>query len=68
MAKNDERKKQFIRALAEYLAGTNQVKHSIGLQLGKADAQEWANLRQLSPLFGYPTVEEAEAQLTEFLS
>lgn len=63
----NERKKQFIRALAEYLAG-DQVKHSIGLQRGKPDAQQWAKLRGLTPLFGYPTVEEAEVQLTEFLA
>jgi hypothetical protein len=66
MDKN-ERKKRFIRALAEYLAG-DQVKHSIGLELGKPESQQWAKLRGETPLFGYATVEEAEATLTEFLS
>lgn len=65
--KQSEKKKRFIRALAEYLAG-EQARMSIGLQLGKADAQQWAKLRQETPLFGYPTVDEAEETLTEFLA
>lgn len=56
----------FIRALAEYLAGDQALK-SIELEMGKPSAKEWAKLRNWSPLFGYPTVEEAEKQLSEFL-
>jgi len=62
-----ERKKLFIHELAEYLAGTNQAGKSIELQLGKQSGKEWAKLRSATPLFGYPSVEEAEQQLTEFL-
>jgi hypothetical protein len=62
-----QRKRRFIRALAEYLAGTNQVAMSIGLEMGKPDAKEWAKVRSASPLFGYPTVDEAEKELTDFL-
>ncbi len=60
------RKRAFIRALAEYLAG-NQAEMSIRLQLGQRDAVAWAHLRQASPVFGWPTVDEAEAQLMELL-
>ena len=65
-AKVDNRK-LFIRALADYLAGTNAVGMSIGLQIGKPEAKVWAKLRGLTPLFGYPTVEEAEKILDDFL-
>jgi len=65
-----ERKQKFIRQLAEYLAGTNQCRYSILLsQRGqlKECADDWAALRGLTPLFGYPSVEEAEKILTDFL-
>lgn len=62
-----ERKKQFIHELAVFLVG-NQARKSIELEMGKESAKEWARLRNATPLFGYPTVEEAEAQLSEFLS
>jgi hypothetical protein len=60
---------QFIRALAEYFGGPNQVKMSIKLQMDPAwtEAVTWAKLRGLTPLFGYPTVEEVERVLTRFL-
>ena len=61
-----DRKKAFIRRLAVFLAG-DQARKSIELQMGKPSAREWAELRDLTPLFGYPTVDEAESQLTEFL-
>jgi len=63
----NERKKVFIRVLAEYLAGPQQVRKSLELQAGKASAKEWAALRDATPLFGYPSVDEAEAELTRFL-
>lgn len=62
-----EQKKRLIRALAVYLV-ENQVDKSIELQSGKPSAQEWATLRGATPLFGYPTVEEAERELTELLA
>ena len=67
-----DRKALFIDTLAEFLAG-NQVGKGIELQLNPRPApltawpQEWAKLRDATPLFGYPTVEEAVKQLTEFL-
>lgn len=61
------RKQIFIRLLAEYLTA-DQARRSIELEMGKPDAQVWARLRSASPLFGYPTVDEAEEALTEFLS
>lgn len=62
-------RKQFIKHLAEYLAGPNQVGMSIALQANPKNEQAilWCKIRQATPLFGYPTVEEAEEQLTEFL-
>ena len=62
-----EQKKVFIRVLAEYLVGTNQVWKSIEIEMGKQSGLEWSKLRSTTPLFGYPSVEEAEQQLTEFL-
>ena len=62
-----ERKKVFIHALAEYLGGTNQVRKSIEIEMGESSGLEWSKLRSATPLFGYPSVEEAEQQLTEFL-
>jgi hypothetical protein len=61
-----ERRAIFIKKLARYLVG-DQARKSIELQMGKQDAKEWADIRGATPLFGYPTVEEAEKKLTEFL-
>ena len=66
-----ERQREFVRALADYLAGPGVVEKSI--LLGKpqhyyhALAREWADIRSTMPLFGYPPVEEAEAVITKFL-
>jgi hypothetical protein len=38
-----------------------------GSPLIEMNAKDWVKIRQATPLFGYPTVEEAEQQLTEFL-
>ena len=65
-----EKKKHFIKALAEFLGGTNQARMSIMLSMtgeAKVVADHWAALRDWSPLNGYPTVEEAEEKLKEFL-
>ena len=64
--KDPERKQAFIKQLAIYLVG-DQAHKSIELQMRKESAQQWADLRGKTPLFGYPTVEEAEQILTEFL-
>lgn len=61
-----QRKKLFIRALAEYLVG-DQTRLSIELEMGKPHAREWATLRSKTPLIGYPTVDEAEQVLADFL-
>ena len=66
MSSRLECKAAFIKALARYLVEKQAMK-SIELQMEKESAKEWAALRSATPLFGYPTVEEAEAQLTEFL-
>ena len=62
-----EKKQEFIKALAEWLAGTNQVEMSIRLGMKDKQAEMWSRVRGYTPLFGYPTVEEATEQLTEFL-
>jgi hypothetical protein len=62
----NQRQKQFVRALAEYLAGSSARK-SIELQMGKESAKEWATLRSATPLSGWVDVPEAEIVLTKFL-
>jgi len=62
-----KQKQDFIKQLAIFLAG-NQAKKSIELQIGKESAKEWKELRSKTPLFGYPTIEEAEEILTDFLA
>jgi hypothetical protein len=62
-----ERKAEFIRALAEFLVA-DQAAKSIQLEMGLDYAKQWAALRAKAPLFGYPTVEEAVADLSEFLA
>jgi hypothetical protein len=66
-------KAEFIRKLAGYLAG-NPVGKSIALEVESKGgggivkwAQEWADVVGASGIFGYQTVEEAEAALWEFL-
>jgi hypothetical protein len=56
----------FVRRLAVYLAD-KQALRSIALERGEQHAKEWAELRSLTPLFGYPTVDEAEQQLAAWL-
>jgi len=64
--KQKSRKAQFIRVLAEYLA-RDPAKQSILLQMGDPHAHQWAKLRGPTPLSGYPTIDEAEETLREFL-
>ena len=40
---------------------------SESFQMGKEYAQEWAELRGATPLFGYPNLEEAEKELRVWL-
>jgi hypothetical protein len=65
-ARHRQERAIFIRKLAHYLVD-DQAKKSIQLQMGSKEAHCWADLRDAAPLFGYPTVEEAEKILTEFL-
>jgi hypothetical protein len=69
-------RKAFIRALAEYLGGQNQMHMSVQLEmvsrgtcgeLTKISAGMWDKIRRTTPLFGYPTVEETERALTDWL-
>ena len=60
-------KQRFVRALAEFLVA-DQALMSIRLQTGDQQAVKWQTLRSTTPLFGYPTVDEATAQLTRFLA
>lgn len=71
--KHLEQKEQFIKAAAEFLGGANQVRMSVGLQVGQGQlhevAQIWLKMREAIPgIFGYPTVEEVENTLREFLA
>jgi hypothetical protein len=70
-----DQKRVFITELARFLV-ENQVAKGIGLQMEVLQpkhqrvvnwAADWARLRNSTNLFGYPTVEEAETQLTQFL-
>ena len=67
-----DRKALFIDALAEFLVG-DQAGKSIALEVeAKVSpiirwASAWAKLRNATPLFGYPTLEEAKKTLTEWL-
>lgn len=57
----------FVRELARYLVA-EQTKKSIGLQMGREESKEWVRLRQtVTPLFGYPTVAEAEEKIAKWL-
>ncbi len=64
--KQVDQRKAFVRRLAVYLAD-KQALRSIALENGDRSAKEWAELRGLTPLFGYPTVDEAEQQLAAWL-
>lgn len=59
-------KEEFIKVLAKYLVG-NQAEMSIRLQMQQPEALLWRDMRSATPLFGYPTEEEAVEVLTKFL-
>jgi len=61
------RKRKFVETLAKYLAGPNQVRMGIFLEMGRPEAKLWAEIRGWSPLMGYPTVKEAASQLLKWL-
>jgi len=58
-------KRTFVRRLAEYLV-KDQASMSIKLEMGLPEAKMWRHLREATPLFGYPTVDEADEQLQEW--
>ncbi len=60
------RRAAFIEALAGFLVN-NQAMKSIELEMNKPSAIEWAKVRGATPLFGYPTLEEAVEVLNGFL-
>jgi hypothetical protein len=57
----------FIKSLAHFLVH-DAANRGIRLQLGDPWAKEWAALRNLTPVRGYPTVTEATKTLDWFLS
>lgn len=61
-------KKEFVRKLAIYLV-ERQANKSIILTVDHRDrdALEWAAMRRTTPLFGYPTVDEAVRELADWL-
>lgn len=63
-----ERKAEFIKALAKWLAGPNSAHMSILLEMKNPQAEMWARIRDATPISGWASVEEAERVLTEFLS
>jgi hypothetical protein len=62
----DDLKLLFVQRLAEFLVG-DQVAMSIRLQTGTEEALRWARLRSATPLFGYPTLAEAQNTLAKWL-
>lgn len=66
MADRNNRKEEFIDALAEYLT-RDLGERSIRLQMGNSEAREWAKLYGLAGLCRYPTKQEAIKKLKELL-
>jgi len=62
-----DKKAAFIKVLAVFLVG-EQARKSIMLEMGNTWAREWATLRSATPIEGYPTIEEGERILREFLA
>jgi len=60
------RRRRFVKKLAEFLV-KDQARKSIELGMNKSSAVEWSELRNTTPLMGYPTVEEAEETLAKWL-
>jgi hypothetical protein len=66
----NERQLRFIKVLAKSLI-KDEAKRSMLLRIGNKDAQDWADLRGTTPLFGYypepDGPERAEKELIQFL-
>lgn len=61
-------KERFIAALAKYMV-TDQAYQSIRLETGNPDAKAWAALRNATtPIQGYPTEDEAIADLNRWFA
>ena len=60
-------KDAFIKALAVFFT-KDQMRRSIEVELKLPYAIAWATVRSYTPLTGWPTIDEAEKQLREFLS
>jgi hypothetical protein len=58
---------RFISALAKFLT-EDAARLSIKLQMGRTEAKRWAALRETTPLFGWPSEEEAEKTLQEWFA
>lgn len=56
----------FIEALADYLIG-DQTEMSVKLSMHLPEAEAWAKLRNLTPLFGWVEKDEAVRTLKDFL-
>jgi hypothetical protein len=71
---NDPRLGNFVDALAEFLAGTNQARMSVALEVARRTgipnrvAELWQKMRLNCPIHGYASVDEARAALTPWLS
>ncbi len=59
-------KQKFIEELAKYMV-ENQARKSILLETGDEQAKEWSKLRNLTPIFGWVSVDEAKQVLMDFL-
>ena len=63
----ETRRSQFIHELAIYLV-QDQAIQSIKLEMNNPEAKIWQKIRCSTPLFGYPTVEEAEKVLDDWFT
>ncbi len=63
----NDKQQRFIQLLAKYLVG-DQARMSIKLSMSDPAAVAWAELRSATPITGWPTIEEAEKTLTEWLT
>lgn len=63
---NKESKERFVKALATFLTA-DAAAMSIKLQMGHDEGKRWAALRIATPLFGWPSQEEAEDTLRRWL-
>lgn len=66
MISEKEQKILFIKKLAKFLAD-KPAKKSIDLEMENPYALAWAEIRNSTPLFGYPSIEEAEKILSDWL-